>query len=57
MWVQKFNNTCVQKGLYLEFRYSICTCENGEYLESIIDDSVDTCDEIIEPTKGIINFK
>ena len=25
-----------------------CTCENGKYLASISDDSVITCDEIIE---------
>ena len=25
-----------------------CSCENGKYLESIIDDSVITCDEIID---------
>ena len=28
-----------------------CSCENGKYLASIIDDSVITCDEIIEETK------
>ena len=28
-----------------------CNCENGKYLSSIIDDSVITCDEIIEETK------
>ena len=25
-----------------------CSCENGKYLASIIDDSVITCDEVIE---------
>ena len=30
-----------------------CSCENGKYLASIIDDSVITCDEIIEETKNI----
>ena len=34
-----------------------CSCKNGKYLGSIIDDSVITCDEIIDttetvPTKG-----
>ena len=29
---------------------STCTCENGNYLESIIGDSVITCNEIIEVT-------
>ena len=30
-----------------------CSCKNGKYLASIIDDSVITCDEIIEETKTI----
>ena len=30
-----------------------CSCENEKYLASIIDDSVITCDEIIEETKTI----
>ena len=30
-----------------------CSCENGKYLEGIIDDSVITCDEIIEETKAV----
>ena len=30
-----------------------CSCENGKYLASIIDDSVITCDEIIEETNSI----
>ena len=30
-----------------------CSCENGKYLANIIDDSVITCDEIIEDTKSI----
>ena len=34
-----------------------CTCENGRYLESIIDDSVVTCDEIIDALRSeLINF-
>ena len=40
-----------QKKLYLE--PCTCSCEDGKYLESIIDDSVITCDEIIEETKII----
>ena len=28
-----------------------CSCKNGKYLASIIDDSVIMCDEIIEETK------
>ena len=31
-----------------------CSCENGKYLASIIDDSVITCDEITEETKTVI---
>ena len=30
-----------------------CSCKNGKYLASIIDDSVITCDEIINTTKTI----
>ena len=34
-----------------------CSCKNGKYLASIIDDSVITCNEIIEETKTVItNF-
>ena len=34
-----------------------CACENDDYLESIIDDSVITCDEIISTSEtGSINF-
>ena len=30
-----------------------CSCENGKYLGSIIDNSVITCDEIIGTTKTV----
>ena len=30
-----------------------CSCKNGKYLGSIIDNSLTTCDEIIEETKTI----
>ena len=30
-----------------------CNCENGKYLASIADDSVNRCDEITEETKTI----
>ena len=30
-----------------------CSCENGNYLPSIIDDSVTACDEIIDTTKTV----
>ena len=33
-----------------------CNCENGKYLASIMDDSVITCEEIIEPYIEKINF-
>ena len=34
-----------------------CTCENGRYLENIINDSVVTCDEIIDALRSeLINF-
>ena len=39
----------MQKRLYLKS----WSFENGKYLESIIDDSVITCDEIIEEIKSI----
>ena len=32
---------------------AICSCKNGKYLESIIDDSVITCDEIIDTTETV----
>ena len=42
---------CVQKN-YI-WNPSTCTCENGRYTRSIIDDSVITCDEIIEETNTV----
>ena len=33
-----------------------CNCENGKYLASIMDDSVITCDEVIESYNDEINF-
>ena len=47
---------CMQERIHLE-SYSTCVCENDEYFESIINKSVVTCDEIIEPTKNTaVNF-
>ena len=46
MWVQQSKKTCVQKWFY--WNPSTCTCENGEYWENVIDDSVVKCDEIID---------
>ena len=34
-----------------------CSCENGKYVGSIIDDTVITCDEIIEKTKTVPKTK
>ena len=31
-----------------------CTCENGRYVGTIINDPVNTCDEIIDLTKGTL---
>ena len=31
-----------------------CSCKNGKYVGSIIDDSVIMCDEIIETTKTVL---
>ena len=50
--------SCMQKRYV--WNPNTCACENNKYLESIIDDSVFTCDKIInavarlyiEPTKG-----
>ena len=50
--------SCVQKD-YI-WNPSRCFCKNGEYLVSITDDSVITCNEIIEtqltnPTETVAN--
>ena len=34
-----------------------CNCENSKYVESIIDNSVIKCDEIIETTKRTVLTK
>ena len=31
-----------------------CNCENGKYLASIVENSVITCDQIIEATKTVL---
>ena len=33
-----------------------CSCRNGHYLASTSDDSVITCDEIIEKTETILTY-
>ena len=33
-----------------------CNCDNGKYLASIMDDSANICDEIIESYNDEINF-
>ena len=50
MSVQKPNKKCVQK----RYMKMIDSCENGRCARSVIDDSVITCDEIIETAKSII---
>ena len=31
-----------------------CSCENGKYLASVIDNLVNMCDEIVEETKTVL---
>ena len=38
---------------YFVWNPATCTCKNGKYLASIIDDSVITCDELIETPKTV----
>ena len=38
---------CMCKKIYI-WNPATCTCKIGKYLASIIDDSVNTCDEIID---------
>ena len=38
---------------YLVWYTAICSCKNAKYVESIIDDSVMTCDKIIDATKSV----
>ena len=45
-------NMCAKTYIYI-WNPNTCTCENGKYLGSIINDSLITCDEIIEATKAI----
>ena len=51
MLVQVQKTSYMWKKLY--FESCACSCKNGKYLASIIDDSVVTCDEIIEETKTV----
>ena len=48
---------CECKNIYVKKNYiwnpAICSCENDQYLSSIIDNSVITCDEITEETKTV----
>ena len=43
---------CVQRNIYI-WNPNTCTCENVKYLESIIGDSVITCNEIMKVMKTI----
>ena len=50
--VRKIHPICEK---YYIWNPATSSCENGKYLASIIDDSVITCDEIIEEeTKAVI---
>ena len=43
---------CVKKIIYVKkyiWNPSTCICENGKYLISIMNDSVNICDKIIDP--------
>ena len=59
--IKKWNdNTCrceYKKTSYMWKRFiwnpAACSCKNGKYLASITEDSVITCDEMIEETKTI----
>ena len=37
------------------YNQAICSCTNGKYLASIIDDSVITCDEFIDARAKLCN--
>ena len=61
---QKWNNTkcrCESKNLKEHYarkkdyiwNSATCTCKNGEYLASSIDDSVITCDEVINNAESV----
>ena len=39
---------------YYIWNHAACTCENGKYLESIIDNSVFTCGKVIEVSKTVL---
>ena len=45
----------MEKILYLESCY--ISCENSKFLASVIEDSVITCDKIIEETKATLTKK
>ena len=49
-------NASVKSIIYMKkknWNPATCSCENGKYLASIIDDSVITCDEIIAEIKTL----
>ena len=46
----KKDNTCAKDCIW---NHDVCTCKNGKYIASIIDDSVIMCDDIIEETKTV----
>ena len=52
MWVQK-RHVCEEDYIWYP---STCSCENGKYLASIMDDSTTKCDEVIESYDEEINL-
>ena len=49
--VKIWKNMCAKK-IYF-WNLATCSCENGKYVGSIIDDSVIMCDEIIKEAKNV----
>ena len=45
------NNVCEKDYIWSP---AICSCGNGKFVGSITDDSVITCDEIIDTTRSIL---
>ena len=46
----KKDNTCAKDCIR---NHDVCSCKNGKYIASIIDDSVIMCDDIIEEIKTV----
>ena len=50
--VKIWKNIMCAKKIYF-WNLATCSCENGKYVGSIIDDSVIMCDEIIKEAKNV----